>query len=216
MERLRVEEREAAKLAATDAKRLADTLAADAAKNAAEAEAGRLEAQRLKDEAERVKAERVRMEHRLRVKKEAEAAAAQKVEEQHRLQAKKEDEAAAAQEVEVRRREAAAKAEAVAASEKAQAMLETARNLKAESEEQQTQAERLQAKCEERALRLCTRVHMLANNPSAASAEVDIETSDDEAVESMVACSVQVQSLEATRKTKNSEVCVCPFPGMLV
>ena len=197
MDRLRAKERKDEERAAAEAKQKADELAVAAAKKKAEAQAKQREAQRQKDEAARVLAEAE--ESRLRAKKD-----------------KDEAEAAAAQEAEARRRAEEAKAEAVRASENANAMLQAARNLEVNSYEQQERYEWLQAKCRARAERCAGRVVKLAKNPFAFATEVDIDTSDDDAVDAMVECSIEVQRLEATRKTKNSEVCVCPFLGMLV
>ena len=91
-------------------------------------------------------------------------------------------------------------------------MLQKADQLQANSKKQKVQAERLRAKCKARAARAA----QIANNPSAISAVVEVDSSDDEALDALLASVVEVQDLDATRKTKTSEVCVCPFPGMLV
>ena len=183
----------------------------------------RLRAKKRKDE-ERAAAEAKQKADELAVaaaKKKAEAQAKQREAQQQkdeaeaqesRLRAQKDK----AQEAEAQRRAREARAEAERASENANAMLQAARNLEVNSYEQQERYEWLQAKCRARAERCAGRVVKLAKNPFAFATEVDVDTSDDDAVDAMVECSIEVQRLEATRKTKNSEVCVCPFPGMLV
>ena len=128
--RLRAKADRDKKLAA-DAQRAAEELAARATKKAAEAKAAQREAEQA----------------RLRAQREAEREAERlQREEEHRLRAKKEEAEAAA-----RQRERTAKAEAVRLAEKAQTMLQNAEQLKANSKEQKVQAERLRAKCEDRA-----------------------------------------------------------------
>ena len=154
----------------------AEDLAREAREEKAAAEAKRLESQRKRLQAERAAAQ-AGAEKRKKPEDKAEAAAAE----------------------EVPQREMDDTAVAKRALKNAESMLEDARELQAESEEQQLKAERLQAMCEKRRDKYAERVKKLRDDPHAFNSLVDIDSSDDEAVDQMLDCSLKVQLLEATR-----------------
>jgi len=188
-------------------------LAAEAARlRAKEEEAAAARAAALaKMEREAAEAEQAAQAARLRAKEE-EAATARAA-----ARAKMEREAAEAEQLRVKQEQGAAaqqgldfiRARSIRSSEKAKQMLEQAQRLQADSEEQKAKAERLRAKCQERAERRAARLSKLETNPASCT-EVDLDTSDDEEFEAMLRCSSEVQRLEATRDLQET-LFQCPL-----